>query len=273
MNDTTQNRPGGVMVGAQATGVDDQWAFLSRYARVLTGSALAGTSCVTAVFGTQPLRFLLQPGLPARAPFRALSRYYNDMREVCADGDHPFGSTFDTSRARQALLLVWLEGFGEEDAAYILDVSLPLLRRLLDRAQAAIARERPRTVLIVDDSTHSSNGSDLKEMLTRLGHEVLGPVTTRREARTLAQERRPDLVLMRPLHLADGSIGLTVADELAQICAPGLVFFTRHPREYLSWNQSSPVFLVCPPYRPEGLSAVTSQAVFFARNADPGSPG
>jgi hypothetical protein len=86
-----------------------------------------------------------------------------------------------TPKPRQAFLLVALEGLSEDDAAKVLDVDVPTLRRLVEESGRELAAEIATDVLIIEDETFIA--MDLEGLVESLGHRVLGVARTHSEAR------------------------------------------------------------------------------------------
>ena len=86
-------------------------------------------------------------------------------------------------------------------------------------------------VLIAEDDLNAR--TVMVELLTALGHVVVGEVGTGREAASLARDVAPDVVLL-DVHMPDGS-GIEAAEEITQ-ALPGtaVVLFTGDPSVTLS---------------------------------------
>jgi CheY-like chemotaxis protein len=169
-----------------------------------------------------------------------------------------------TARPRQAFLLISVEGFSEEHAAYILDVGAPALRRLVEESGRELAAQIATDVLIIEDEALIA--LDLEALVENLGHRVVGVARTRSEAIALARSHRPGLVLA-DIQLADGSSGLDAVNDLLNSFEVPVIFITAYPERYLTGDRPEPAFLVSKPYRPATVSALVSQALFFERNA------
>ena len=115
---------------------------------------------------------------------------------------------------RQAFLLVFLEGFSEEDAAKILDVDVSELRALIDQCGKELADQIATNILIIEDEALIA--MDLQSLVENLGHEVQAVARTRNEAVALAKQRKPGLILA-DIQLADGSSGVDAVNDLLQV--------------------------------------------------------
>ena len=157
-----------------------------------------------------------------------------------------------------------LEGFSEEDAAYILDIDVPTLRKLVEESGRELAAEIATDVLIIEDETFIA--MDLESLVESLGHRVLGVARTHAEAIALAKAKRPGLILA-DIQLADGSSGLDAVNELLRTFEVPVIFITAYPERFLTGERPEPAFLIAKPFQPATVSAVISQALFFERNS------
>jgi len=72
--------------------------------------------------------------------------------------------------AAPAFLLLSLEGFSEEEVAYILGTDITETRKLTDAAGREMAAEIATDVLIIEDETFIA--MDLESLVRNLGHNV-----------------------------------------------------------------------------------------------------
>jgi DNA-directed RNA polymerase specialized sigma24 family protein len=246
--------------------------FLRRYARALTGSQSSGDAYVSATLEAlieDPN--LIDHGGGARvALYRLFTKIWNSVginnkAPVVAD-DMPADVRLAslTPRPRQAFLLVALEGFSEEEAAGVLDVDVPTLRTLVEESGRELAAEIATDVLIIEDETFIA--MDLEALVESLGHRVLGVARTHTEAVALARKKTPGLILA-DIQLADGSSGLDAVNELLHAFQVPVIFITAYPERFLTGERPEPAFLIAKPFQPAMVSAIASQALFFARNA------
>lgn len=247
--------------------------FLRRYARALTGSQNSGDAYVTAV-----LEALLED--PAQLPdgedprvalYRIFTKIWNSVPVNNGEaevGGEPLPAETRIARLtplpRQAFLLISLEGFGEDEAAKVLEIDVPALRKMLDEAGQELADEIATDVLIIEDEPLIA--MDIEGLVERLGHNVLGVARTHKEAVKLASGKQPGLILA-DIQLADGSSGLDAVNELLQSFNVPVIFVTAYPERFLTGERPEPAFLIPKPYQPATISAVISQALFFERNA------
>ncbi len=246
--------------------------YLRRYARALTGSQSSGDAYVaTTLEALIEDPAVLEQGTSTRiALYTLFTKIWNSVpvnaaAEATAEDlpvEHRLANI--TPRPRQAFLLVALEGLSEDDAAKVLGVDVPTLRRLVEESGRELAAEIATDVLIIEDETFIA--MDLEGLVESLGHRVLGVARTHSEAITLAKAKRPGLILA-DIQLADGSSGLDAVNELLRLFEVPVIFITAYPERFLTGERPEPAFLIAKPFQPATVSAVLSQALFFERNA------
>jgi DNA-directed RNA polymerase specialized sigma24 family protein len=166
--------------------------------------------------------------------------------------------------ARQAFILVAVEGFREEEAAEILDVSEDKFADLLSEASDEISRQMATDILIIEDEPLIA--MDIEEMVQGLGHRVVGTARTHSEATALFNKTRPKMVLA-DIQLADGSSGIEAVNEILSMAPVPVIFITAFPERLLTGERPEPAFLVTKPFNPDMVKALISQALFFDRQA------
>jgi CheY-like chemotaxis protein len=251
--------------------VAEHLPLLRRYARALSGNQASGDAYVGAM-----LEALLQDGSllderhGARAGlFKLFTQIWNSV-SINDKTDAPAASPSErrlsaiTPLPRQAFLLLSLEGFSEEEVAFILGTDIPETRRLSDAAGREMAQEIATDVLIIEDETFIA--MDLESLVKNLGHNVIGVARTHADAVALAKNRKPGLILA-DIQLADGSSGLEAVNELLKTFEVPVVFITAYPERFLTGERPEPAFLISKPFQPAMVSAVASQALFFQRNS------
>jgi DNA-directed RNA polymerase specialized sigma24 family protein len=260
----------GVVPDSQA--VAQYLPFLRRYARALTGAQASGDAYVATTLEAlieDPELLNEGPG-PRAGLYRLFTKIWNSV-PLNGSAD-PMASKLPaeqklakiTPRARQAFLLIALEGFSEAEAARILDVDVPTVRSLVDESGRELAAEIATDVLIIEDETFIA--MDLEALVESLGHRVLGVARTHSEAMAIARKKRPGLILA-DIQLADGSSGLDAVNELLQAFEVPVIFITAYPERFLTGQRPEPAFLIAKPFQPAMVSAIASQALFFDRNA------
>ena len=250
--------------------VAEHLPLLRRYARALTGNQASGDAYVGAM-----LEALLQdPSLlderhgPRAGLFRLFTQIWNSVSLNSNSSTLPLPSERRLSNItplpRQAFLLLSLEGFSEEEVAYILATDVAETRRLADAAGREMAAEIATDVLIIEDETFIA--MDLESLVKSLGHNVIGVARTHSDAVALAKNKKPGLILA-DIQLADGSSGLDAVNELLRLFEVPVVFITAYPERFLTGERPEPAFLISKPFQPAMVSAVASQALFFQRNS------
>ena len=246
--------------------------FVRRYARALTGNQKDGDTYVRAtleaiVAAPDDFPRDVDPRLGLYRTFQAI--WQSASVETGVDGGQDGTPTEAiararlsriTPRSRQALLLTAMEGFTNEDAAYLIDTDPSEVETLVADALAEIERQTHAEVLIIEDEPIIA--MDLETIVRDLGHGVTGVAVTRDEAVALAMARRPGQVLADN-QLADDSSGIdAVKDILAQFEVP-VIFITAFPERLLTGERPEPTFLITKPFQRSTVKAAISQALFF----------
>ncbi len=252
-----------------------QLPYLRRFARALTGSQSSGDAYAAATLEAMLAgRATLPNDLDPRAGlYRILLKIWSSVPLNLAKPEPDASATavavahnLDamTPLPRVAFLLRSMEGFGIEQVAAILEISVPEVEALIDRAGSEIAAQISADVLIIEDEPVIA--MDLEALLEDLGHNVVFIARTHREALAAMEEHTPGLVLA-DMRLADGSSGLDAVNEILGFCQAPVVFITAYPEQLLTGQRPEPAFLIVKPYRPETVKVVVSQALFFNRVA------
>jgi DNA-directed RNA polymerase specialized sigma24 family protein/CheY-like chemotaxis protein len=241
---------------------------LRRYARALSGSQTAGDGYVVTLLEALVADASMFPtGIaPKIGLYRQFSRLWNSV-EVNAFCDERESSKALrslqalTPKPRQALLLLSVEGFEPEEIAKILEVSMAEVAALVAAADSEIANLlSPAEILIIEDEPLTA--FDLEDLVEGMGHRVIGIARTHEQALTLAQKRRPDLILS-DIQLADGSTGIDAVNEVLRNFDAPVIFVTGHAELLLSGKKPEPTFLIAKPYNPDMVRAIVGQALFF----------
>jgi len=139
--------------------VAEHLPLLRRYARALTGNQASGDAYVGAML--EACCRILAAGRAARRPLRPVPAVHADL-EFGSLNDNTDVATLAMPGApalehhaapRQAFLLLSLEGFSEEEVAYILGTDITETRKLTDAAGREMAAEIATDVLIIEDET------------------------------------------------------------------------------------------------------------------------
>jgi len=252
--------------------VAEHLPLLRRYARALTGSQASGDAYVGAMLEAMlqdPALLDEEHGTKAGL-FRLFTRIWNS---VSLNGDAEVTTlpmpperrlSNITPLPRQAFLLLSLEGFSEQEVAFILGNDVAETRQLADSAGREMAAEIATDVLIIEDETFIA--MDLESLVRNLGHNVIGVARTHADAVAIAKNRKPGLILA-DIQLADGSSGLDAVNELLRSFEVPVVFITAYPERFLTGERPEPAFLISKPFQPANVSAVISQSLFFQQTA------
>ncbi|RYG62309.1 MAG: response regulator [Alphaproteobacteria bacterium] len=247
--------------------------YLRRYARALCGTQHAGDAYVAATLEAlvNDPSLLQSAGNVKVALYSVFSRYWNSVTANTEEGEAPAqigrgtpSLSVITPLPRQAFLLTSMEGFSNQDAADILQMSVSDLEALTTEAGREMGAHISTDVLIIEDEPLIA--IDLESLVEGLGHTVTAVARTHSEALEAVKGRKPGLILA-DIQLADGSSGLdAVNDLLAQMDVP-VIFITAYPERLLTGERPEPAFLLTKPYNPVMLSAIISQALFFEQRA------
>jgi DNA-directed RNA polymerase specialized sigma24 family protein/CheY-like chemotaxis protein len=251
--------------------VAPQLPYLRRYARALTGRQDAGDQYVMAVLET----LVADPSAldssvdPKIALFSVFSKIWNSIpinahaEPPAAIADRRLGAI--TPLPRQAFLLTAVEGFSPTDTARILGTTEQEVAQLISDAGRQIGEQVATDVLIIEDEPIIA--MDLEDLVTSIGHTVIGNARTHTEAIEMVGTHRPGLILA-DIQLADGSSGLDAGNEMLQAFAVPVVFITAYPERLLTGERPEPTFLITKPFRNDTVKAVISQALFFNLEAE-----
>ena len=245
--------------------------YLRRYARALTGSQHSGDAYVRATLEAALAdgALLSHIGKGRTELYEAFTRIWNSSRDEDRDageGDGMHEQAAQTrlagisSTSRQALLLTTLEEFSTADAAEILGLTSADVEALIAQAIADIEGETTTRVLIIEDEPLIS--MQLEEVVSDLGHDVIGTATTRSQAIEIFNDRPAGLVLA-DIQLADGSSGIDAVEDLLKFGDVPVIFITAYPEKLLTGERPEPTYLVTKPFQESTVRAAISQALFF----------
>ncbi|MFN0190996.1 MAG: response regulator [Aestuariivirga sp.] len=253
-----------------AADISQHLPYLRRFSRALTGSQQSGDAYVVAVLETllaDSGSFETEPNIRA-ALYRTYCRLWDSISLNSRDPGS--GPDWEVSarrhlanlapKARQAYLLMAVEGFNREEIAYILAQDPITVASLLEEASRDIVDQVATDVLIIEDEPMIA--MDLETLMESLGHRVTGIARTEREAINLASRKRPGLVLA-DIQLADGSSGIDAVNKLLGNFEVPVIFITAFPERLLTGVKPEPAFLITKPFMPEMVKAIVSQALFF----------
>ncbi|MBN9038786.1 MAG: response regulator [Rhizobiales bacterium] len=248
--------------------------YLRRFSRAVSGSQTSGDAMVAAMLEA----LIADTGIFPKASsdrialYQIFARLFTSVNMRIPEGpsDIPWERSAQANlgaiapRARQAFLLVAVEGFSEAEAAEVLQVDEREFSALIQEASAEISRQVATDVLIIEDEPLIA--MDIEEMVESLGHRVVGTARTHSEATKLFSQKRPKMVLA-DIQLADGSSGIDAVNEILTMTPVPVIFITAFPERLLTGERPEPTFLVTKPFNPDMVKALISQALFFDRQA------
>jgi CheY-like chemotaxis protein len=242
-------------------------AGLRRFARILTGRQRFANLCVVRLIdavATSP-DIMSRESTPKVALFKFLLSIINDPDTAGESGVRQIVKT--SQSFRQAYLLAEVERLAPRAVAEILGATAEHVTDVLAQSARAERAFVPARILVIEDEPLIS--WQIEDLVTQLGHEILGVATTRKQTAKFLRATRPDIVLA-DVQLADGSTGIdSVTDVLSHINVPA-IFITANPDRLSSGHLVEPVFVVAKPFVPAALKAMISQALFLAANHEQG---
>jgi CheY-like chemotaxis protein len=166
-----------------------------------------------------------------------------------------------TPQARQAFLLLSVEGFSPDEIARILDTDVGSVGALVDQADREIAEQiPPAAIMIIEDEPLTA--ANLQVLVESLGHHVTGVARTHSQALEVVKLEEPRLILS-DIQLDDGSSGVDAVNEILGNYTVPVIFITGHPEMLLTGQKPEPAFLIPKPFDPKTVKAIISQALFF----------
>ena len=242
--------------------------YLRRYARALTGSQTGGDAFVRAALtailsGKDAFDENLPPRVALYVLFHKIwsstAHFDDSTRDPATPTPEARLQSLSSSR-RAALLLTAVEGFSLEEAGTILGDAPDVIEREIIEAQRAIETELESKVLIIEDEPIIA--LDLENLVTELGHEVVGTAATRDQAVKLALAKKPGLVLA-DINLGEGGSGIDAVSEILGSFDIPVIFITAYPEKLLTGERPEPTYLIAKPFLPETVQATVGQALFF----------
>ena len=257
-----------------STAIAPHLPYLRRFSRAVSGSQSSGDAMVAAMLEALIADVSLFPEASSEriALYQLFTRLFTNVSiKVPLDSSSPNWEKQAQANLgalapleRQAFLLVAVEGFSEDEAAEILEMSIEEFAELLTQASAEVSRQMATDILIIEDEPLIA--MDIEEMVESLGHRVVGIARTHTEATEMFRKARPRMVLA-DIQLADGSSGIDAVNEILASTQIPVIFITAFPERLLTGERPEPTFLVTKPFVPEMVKALISQALFFDRQA------
>lgn len=244
--------------------------YLRRFSRALTGSQNSGDAYVAALLEAliaDPTKFDTEPSIRISL-YRTYCRLWESISLNLKKPDDSGAWEVTAQRqlasiapkAREAFLLMAVEGFSKQEIGIILAKNQTETGALLDEASRSIVNQVATDVMIIEDEPIIA--MDLEALLESLGHRVTGIARTEKEAIHLASSKRPGLVLA-DIQLADGSSGIDAVNKILLNIDVPVIFITAFPERLLTGEKPEPAFLITKPFMPDMVKAVVSQALFF----------
>ena len=248
--------------------------FLRRFSRAVSGSQHSGDALVAALLEAiiADVSIFPKASTDRIALYKLFSQLFTSVSIRVPQEASPVAWEQRTAtnlaalapRARQAFLLIAVEGFSNEQAAEILDTADDEFAELLSQASAEISRQVATDILIIEDEPLIA--MDIEQMVESLGHRVVGTARTHAEATALFKKSRAKMILA-DIQLADGSSGIDAVNEILATSSVPVIFITAFPERLLTGERPEPAFLVTKPFNPDMVKALISQALFFDRQA------
>ncbi len=250
--------------------VESLLPFLRRYARAMTGSRELGDQLAAAALQS----LLERPSAfdQASSTKVALFQALQDIRDDGSNGANGGLSEAETRASqhlarlapgsRDALLLRAFEQFSDEEIAEIMRIDPAEVPLLIEVARTDIVNAIKGRVLVIEDE--ASIAVDIENIVSGMGHDVIGNASTEDAALELAEAQAPDLILS-DIQLANGGSGIDAVSELlASYPKVPVIFITGFPEMLLTGKGPEPAFLIAKPYSNEQVRSAVSQAMFFA---------
>ncbi|MEM5473112.1 response regulator [Hoeflea sp. AS60] len=244
--------------------------YLRRFSRAVTGSQTSGDAYVAATLEAliADLSIFPKTADDRVSLYRLFSQLFDSLSVPIPEHPTPFGwerraaANLEavTPKARQAFLLIAVEGFKPDEAAEILDVDGASFNKLLETASMEISRQVATDIMIIEDEPLIA--MDIEDMVEGLGHRVTGVARTHAEAIELYKRTKPKMVLA-DIQLADGSSGIDAVNDILKDETLPVIFITAFPERLLTGEKPEPAFLVTKPFNPDMVKALISQALFF----------
>jgi len=252
-----------------------QLPYLRRHARMLTGSQQLGDSLVRELLEAALMDEDLRTDISnSRVTlFQAFSKIYASTgAQLGATASEATGDAATvagrlervTPKARQALLLNAIEDFSIDEIGEIFECTPQEAQGFIDQAIGDIAEDSRAEVLIIEDEPLIA--LQLEDLVTELGHRVVGRARTHSEAVSMFKAHPTGLVLA-DIQLADGSSGIDAVNEILEDFSVPVIFITAFPERLLTGERPEPTYLIPKPFSEEFVRATIAQVMFFGSTA------
>lgn len=247
--------------------------YLRRFARAVTGSQTSGDAYVTCMLEAliEDISIFPQTSKDRISVYRLFCLLFDQTSPQLAEPFPVYGFedrikaklSYLTPRARQAFLLLAVEGFNEKEVMEILQIDHEEFKSLIEQAARDISEQVATRIMIIEDEPLIA--LDIEQLVLDLGHESVGIARTKDEALALYKKERPGMILA-DIQLADNSSGIDAVNDILQQDNIPVIFITAFPERLLTGEKPEPTFLVTKPFNPEMVKALISQALFFQEN-------
>jgi DNA-directed RNA polymerase specialized sigma24 family protein/CheY-like chemotaxis protein len=160
---------------------------------------------------------------------------------------------------RVALLLVHVEGFTREQAAFIVGCDPESLARTLARARARLWHNFSTSVFIIEDEAVAA--LDISRLVEDFGHSVCGAASDRDEARAGIEAAQPAIVLADVRLGGSPTGGIEACEDVCNHYALPVVYVTGFPERVRRLVRRTDVLVVVKPFEPEILRTAMALAI------------
>jgi len=244
--------------------------YLRRYARAVTGSRARGD-----FLAEETLTWVVTGQLSLDAHLSAKVLLFRALQDLWRKNPHQNMEGLNSAEvaahlhlakltpgSREALLLRSFENFTDLEIGEVMRVPPAHAAELISIARLDLAKAITGRVLLIEDEP--AIAQEIENIVTAMGHSVIGAATNHRDAVRMAKLDGPDLILS-DIQLAENTSGLEAVSEiLAGGADTPVVYVTAYPEQLLTGAQSEPAFLVTKPYSVDQVRSAVSQAMFFS---------
>lgn len=249
--------------------VEKDLPYLRRYGRALTGSQKQGDAYTVATLNEilQDRSMIEDAASIKEGLFRCFHGIWSRSGRTPGNAEDGVARRAQEHLAtlavnsREALLLRTIEDFSPEEVGRIIGTDPATVEDLVALAVSDLADHSSGCVMVIEDEPIIA--SDIHEIVTDLGHKVVGIARTHIEAVQLGRKSLPDLILA-DIQLADDSSGIDAVNELLLHSTVPVVFITAFPERLLTGEKPEPAFLITKPFSVDQVRSAVSQAMFFA---------
>ncbi|AQX31281.1 DNA-directed RNA polymerase specialized sigma subunit, sigma24 family [Bartonella schoenbuchensis R1] len=156
--------------------------YLRRFARSVTGSQSSGDAYVAAMLEALITDISIFPKASSDriGTYRLFCHLFDQTTPNIAEPLPQFGLeqkanaklSYLTPRARQAFLLIAVEGFNEREASEIMNIDAQQFHQFLNQASIDISAQIATQIMIIEDEPLIA--MDIEQMVANLGHQVVG---------------------------------------------------------------------------------------------------